>query len=188
MFEYNDERHEYKFDGVILPSVTQVLPKFDFHCSAAVLEAARVEGIDNHSKIKMYLDTGENFDDAYIVAFQKFILDNTDTLGKLKSYEQNLYSVKHKFAGCPDIVFENAIIDVKRNIYDARQHALQLAGYSILCSENQIAKNKIWLIAYHDGIDFKFKNVYNEYAETIFLELVRKWYIDKNVETYFNNF
>jgi hypothetical protein len=113
--------------------------------------------------------------------------ENKSLVGSIVMYEEPLFSIKHKFAGKPDAVFSKAIIDFKRSPGDTKIHALQLAGYHTLAKENHIAPaTKIWLILWFDGKKFKAKNVYDIRAENIFLQLVKKYYIDQEITSWMN--
>jgi hypothetical protein len=183
--------HEYNviIDGRIkrYPSVTQVLPPVDFHCTPEQLEAARVDGSTNHEMIKQYLDTGTTFGDEYLIEFNRFWHKNLSLFGILLQYETPLISESKGFGGTPDIVCSKCIIDVKRNFGNAKYHALQLAGYNTLVTDNKINKSvKKWYIVWRDknGL-FQIKNVFNDQATIIFLSLVRAWYINDAVKNYF---
>jgi hypothetical protein len=185
MNTYAPDTHEYYQGGILVPSVTQVLPSAKFWITPEQLETAREEGTDNHAKICMFYDAGrDTFGDPYLKDFM-FFLEEHPEFGSLLKWETPLYSAKHKFAGRPDIIYDNAIIDIKLTPGDLRRVALQLAGYSILARENKILTSKKWFMIWHDGKKFKLKNVYNDQAEAIFLSLVKRYWIDQATETYF---
>ena len=184
MNTFDQETHTYGINGVIVPSITQLLPKEDYYVSKEKLERMKQEGIDSHSMIKMFFDTGKTFDDPMLQALSKFLKENKLALGELLLYEKPLYSEKYLFAGTPDAVFENGIIDFKRSFSDKKRHALQLAGQSILAKENSITKTKRHFITWYDGEMFKYKNVYNSEAENIFLLLVKDHYIGQSINKY----
>ena len=184
MFEYNDERHEYKIDGEIVPSVTQIIPDQQFYCTPEQLEAARVEGNDNHSLIKMYFDTRDTFGIQYLIDFKKWLNDNKEMLGELILYERPLPSKKMMFAGTPDIFLEKANVDVKRSLGNLRYHALQIAGYNILRKEHNIKPSKKWLILWHNGEKFQMKNCYNPQAGGMFKSLLLKNRIEQEYKKY----
>ena len=191
-FEFDAENHVYKLDGEKLPSVTEVLPKQKFWCSPDQLEAARQEGEDNHNLIRMFFDSdGDTFGEDMLIDLKEWLKKNKGIIGDLIQYESPLFSAKNKFAGIPDAVFKNAIVDFKRSRGDAKRLSLQLAGYSILAKENKIIKkSKNWLIVYRTKTGFRSMNINEsgimEQAEDIFLDLVRKWHIDNRVNNYFN--
>ena len=91
------------------------------------------------------------------------------------------------FAGTPDAIFENAIIDWKRQPGNSKIHALQISAQHLLALKDKIIKPcKKWLVVWYDKESGKFKsrNVYNDIAEQIFIGIVKKYYIDLSVENY----
>ena len=185
MLQYDDNKHEYRYKGVVIPSVTQVLPKIDFHMSESKLEVKRLEGKDTHSKIKMFFDTGDDFNDPFLMMLGVWMKTNKKLTGKLVQHEGQLFSKKHLFGGTPDMVFEEALVDWKSSLYAPKHFSLQLAGYNILTSENKvIGKTKKWIILYPDGGVIKMKNVYNSLAEDVFIASVRKWQLERTIENY----
>lgn len=184
MLEYDDKTHEYKVDGVIVPSVTQLLPKQNFFVTAEILDKLAMEGSTNHEMLRLYHETGNTMGDSYLLQFDSFMKENEKKFGRLLMYESPLHSKKLNFAGTPDMIFEKAIVDLKRTKGDKKYQSLQLAGYSILAHENGFSKNKNQYIMYMDNGKFKLVNVYNDMAEDIFISLVKKYYIEKVVNQY----
>lgn len=181
---FDPDAHIYTADGVAVPSVTQLLPEQDFHCTIEQLETARLDGIERHSMMKMYNDTGKSYGDEFLIALDAWIATNAMITGKLIAYEVPLYSARHRYAGKPDMIFERAIVDLKRGPGNKKIHALQLAAYHLLAVENKIiGKNKMHLVIWHDG-DIKGRNVYDNQAEDIFLSLVKKYYISEGVDAW----
>jgi hypothetical protein len=189
MFEFDEKTHTYKNDGIIIPSVTQLIPKQNFHVSDERLQECATEGNVNHELIKLYFENDRNtFNEPYLIKFDEIMEVNKDMFGNFIFSEKPLYSEKHRFSGRPDLVFEKAIIDVKRGMGSKKHHSLQTVGYHLLTVENKIIKpNKLWIIAYEDEGRFKMKNVYDPQAEQIFLGLVKKYWIDQATEKYFKN-
>ena len=182
--KYDPEKHEYTLNDKRLFSVTEVLPKMDFHCSPERLEETHIYGVENHGMIKLFLDTGDTFDDPYIMAFSEWLDENYPVLGKLLYHEQPMLSIKHAFAGTPDIIFEKAIVDNKRSFGDKKIHALQLAGYYLLAREKGIKKTKTWLIISFTNGKFKARNVYDDRAENIFLACLNRYKNDQLIDSY----
>lgn len=176
------------------PSVTQILPKLEFFCTPEQLELARQEGQEDHSKIKMYWDTVHYFNndtlvqllknDEWLKKLNEFMLSQFSRWGNILQWEKRLFSEKYKFNGKSDMVFEDAIVDLKRSFINKNYHALQLTGYNILAKENKVTNTKNHIILWYDGTEFKFKNVYNSQAEDIFLALLKKYRIEQAVENY----
>lgn len=179
---YNPDTHEYYIDGVRVPSVTEIIPSPDFSfVSPEHLEQCRVEGEEDHSKIKMYLDTRDTFGDPYLQRFESFLKEHKEEFGKIVMYETPQFSEEHRFAGTPDIVFEHAILDLKRKPSNTKRHALQLAGYSLLVDG---AYPRDRYIVWDDGEKFHMRDVYKPVADDIFLQLVDRYYINQAYEEY----
>ena len=188
--KFDSGQHIYSFDGVVIPSVTQVLPEMQFYCTPERLEETRQEGEESHSMIKMFFDAGsqETFGDPMLEDLKKWLDENRSVVGEVVLYEKSLFSGKNRFAGSPDCIFQKAVVDFKRSRGDAKRHALQLAGYHLLSQENKIApKTKNWLIVYRTKTGFRCMNVYDEEAEKVFLLLVKGYWIDRAVQSYFKN-
>jgi len=186
--EYDAEKHEYKIDGVCVPSVTELLPVQNFFVSPERLEETRQQGQDNHDKIRLYYDSGcQTFGDPFIEEYHALIEEHKAGFGFLMFNEKILFSERYKFAGTPDTVYERALIDLKRTKGDEKIHALQLAGYSLLLQENGYGKIKKWFIIYGLNGKLKIKNVFNPQAEQIFLALRKRYDLNQIVETYLKN-
>lgn len=187
MLSFDADKHEYRVDGKLVPFVTSILPPAEFHVTPEQLEAARAEGENNHSLVKMFNDSGETLGLPFLETYARFLEEAKDAFGKLLLYETPLYSKKHGFAGTPDMVFESAIIDLKRTHGDGKRTALQLAGYHLLAGENKIiGKTKNWRELVITGDDYKLPpSCWNPYAEDIFIALVKRKQIDIAVENYF---
>ena len=181
----NRELHTYEWEGKPLPSVTQLLPEQTFYCTPEQLENARQQGTDTHDLIKMYWDTMDTFNEPTLIALEKWLAENSALVGKFVLAEEIMLSKKHQYAGTPDAVFKNCIIDFKRSRPNLKYTALQMAGYHIMLTENKTIKpTKNWLVLYQGKKGFLSVNVYNEQAEDIFLSLVQKYHIDKSVDNY----
>jgi len=180
----DEENHIYRVDGKIVPSVTQLLPKQDYFVSDEKLEECAADGSANHAAVKEMLDTGVSTC-GYTDAVKQFIEDMKDIIGDLLIYETPMYS-PDGFAGTPDMVFKNAIVDLKRSSGNIKIHALQLAGYQLLATQNNViepTKQHYILIANEDGT-YSISNVYHQYAIQTFKSLITKHKIDKSVEYY----
>lgn len=182
--KFDPVTHTYRVGGKILPSVTQLLPKQDYFVSDERLTECAEEGTANHAVVEDFHRTGISTC-GYTDAIKKFMKDHKKLIGGLVESEIKLASDKG-FAGCPDMLFERAVVDLKRSAGNKKIHALQLAGYHILAVENGIIKpTKLHyiLIAREDG-GYDVCNVYNLYSEVTFLSLLQRYKIDKAVEYY----
>lgn len=180
---YNPETHEYFIDERRVPSVTGIVPKTYFYCDPETLENARLEGIENHAYVKMYLDTGDTFGLQYLEIFKRFMEENPQ-LGPVVRYEEPLYSRKYRFAGTPDMEFQSALVDLKRTFGNSKYHALQLAGYAILTG----TKTRNWyiLVIDQEADTYKLTNVYDKYAIDIFKGLLQQHEFQRNFEIWRN--
>lgn len=167
-----------------MPSVTEIIPKPEFWCTPEQLEAARENGVEKHSLIKMYYDLGDTCDNQYLDDYNTMIKENRGQFGDFLVSEHSMYSKKYDFTGRPDVVYSDAIIDIKRNKGIEKIHSLQLAGYSILAKESGLGNIKKWFIAWHTGSKFKIQNVYDPQAIDIFIALRKKYDLDKAIENY----
>lgn len=185
MNKFEDKTHEYSMSGCHVPSVTQVLPPVAFYCTDEQLDLARDEGEQLHAKLEMYLDTGSTFLDEDLLEINEVFRANERYLGDHVAHEVSLYSEKHRFAGRPDVIFEKAIVDLKRTLVDERYTALQFAGYNILAKENKvISPTKKWYVLVKKSGKFKLINVYNDLATEMFLGCVKKFHIEQAINNY----
>ena len=144
MLEFNEDRHEYKWNGVIVPSVTQILkPLTDFgRVPPAILEHARQEGVAIHKMVELELDGDLDIHalppwmSPYYEAWRKFV---KDTGFQCVGSEVRLYHHKLSYAGTADLIGEMsnvkgvnglALIDIKRSLFAGAVIGLQLAGYA----------------------------------------------------------
>ena len=187
MLEYNDEKHEASYNGVAVPSVTTVLPKVNFYMPESELAIKRENGKERHEMVKLYLDTKHTYDDPFLIMIDEWLKSHKKLTGEMIHHEKKFFSKRHLFWGTPDMVFEDAIIDLKSTLYAPKIFALQMAGYAVLMKEHGLKKIKKWIVLYPSAdrsFTMKEKNVYNDKAEDVFIALVRKWHLEKTVELY----
>jgi hypothetical protein len=135
---FDPDIHQYTLDGVVLPSVTQVLQgvgliNFD-GIDPQILQQAADFGTQVH-RMTALDDIGDldeqSLDDnlkPYLDAWRRF-------RGGMKfdAIEQPLCHPGYVLAGCPDRIAGNTIIDIKTSGASVPQWVgLQLSGYSIL--------------------------------------------------------
>jgi hypothetical protein len=109
MLTFNPERHEYRWNGQVVPSVTQVLePLSDYSMvPAAVLERKKQIGLAVHAAIE--LDLKGDLDEStihpawegYFHGWRKF---KEQSGFVVESTEQRVFSEKYRFAGTLDLV------------------------------------------------------------------------------------
>ncbi|MBE7411374.1 MAG: hypothetical protein L6Q54_11485 [Leptospiraceae bacterium] len=186
--EYNAQEHEYKIDGKVVPSVTQLLPfkKSDF-VSEEDIEFARQEGIYIHDCINVWNTTKTVQDETIIEPYLKFLDEAKRMFGKLVLHETQIGSDNPKFAGTPDLVFEDAIVDIKRTFHSRKIHALQCSAYGYLAAKNKVikkTKNHLILVINKEDCDFRTHFVYDAQAEPMFISLVHSWHSERQLVKY----
>ena len=150
MLTFNEERHEYQWGGVVVPSVTQVLKgltSYD-HIPPDTLERARQEGTAVHYMVEcackgIEVDLPEWMNGRW-VAWQRFCVEADFDVWLSEHLD---YHRAMRFAGTMDLVGEikglkkdfcgPAIIDVKRSFYGGPAIGLQIAGYRLLLEQDK---------------------------------------------------
>lgn len=125
-------KHEYSVDGVIYPSVTQILQSLRFidysMVKKGVLDATSERGQTVHKIIELY-ELGEldesTIDPALRGYFDSYLALNIPRPDKV---ELALFNHAWNYAGTPDQLYENGINDIKTGKKHPA-HGLQLAGY-----------------------------------------------------------
>jgi hypothetical protein len=181
---FDENKHEYKFDGIIIPSVTQIIgdifPISDFiskdllkekadlgkkiHSTTELYDRGTLDVDKLHPILKAYLDSWVKFRKDFNVQFD---LDSFS-----EQIETLLYHSVYKFAGrvdrIPFVDKERCIIDIKSGM-EQKTHALQTAAYAMLA--NQLLDRK-----------FKIKKRYAVYlSETGYKVIEHKNTNDENV-------
>lgn len=134
---FNAERHEYKIDGVIVPSVTQILSAvglydYDF-VSRETLDVAAERGRIVHQYCEWYergvLDQSsidpelQGYFDAYLAAKNHGVIPTPDLI------EHRVGSQKYRYAGTLDQFFDGGWInDIKTGVRGP-EHGLQDSAY-----------------------------------------------------------
>lgn len=141
MFTFNDETHTYFWNGVPVPSVTQILQAEGYIDDRYYNEAARIRGTYVHVACQ-YLDEGgldtENLDPIiipYLSAYERF---KQEARFVPELIEVQRYSETYRFAGTFDRIGEldgrEVLIDLKTGAKDD-WHGLQLAAYTTLIDQ-----------------------------------------------------
>jgi hypothetical protein len=167
---FDEDSHTYYVNGKVLPSVTKIIPKQNFFMSPERLESCRLDGIENHKRLEEYFNCktkkGNSAIDSFISQHPEF--------GKFIGSEVLLWS-KLGYAGTADLLFENAVVDLKRSVGDKKIHALQLAGYHRAAFEHGLInrnKNHYIIVIGKNGKLIQ-KNVWNMHSDNIFLSCIK---------------
>ena len=143
--EFDPEKHIYRLDGVVVPSVTQIMESAGLSqrplCDLETLEIARQRGVAVHKAINIICGGQEpqGVDpriEGYVRAFRAFMQESRF---KVIRSEIVLASERHRYAGTADLVgwwgSDRALVDVKTG-QPSPLVAVQLAGYRMLWREN----------------------------------------------------
>jgi len=158
---YRDDIHEYRIDGVVVPSVTQIIKEAGFSdysmVPAPILKAAQKFGKAVHSATELW-DKGildvESLSAPlvpYLEAWKKFRTDYNPVINEI---ELKLGSEKWRFAGTIDriITLNGAgILDLKSGFEFIPATAIQTGGYGILAKEKYKIKFRMGLLLKPDG-------------------------------------
>lgn len=183
MLTFNEDLHEYRQDGFVIPSVTAILADYmkvniggyDYHVNrhtgqaipSSVMEEAAAKGTDIH-KCCQFINQGGLDWDALDPLYQKPAKEYERWLSlyspKIIGCEVMVYSVRYGFAGTIDIVAEfqglRWIIDIKTGASCSvgAQTAAYLQAY---CEQEKYhgltARGVLWLPK--DGKPHKFERL-----------------------------
>lgn len=136
---FDGSSHTYRYNGVVVPSVTGILKSTGFIPDCQWVEDYHLEkGRYVHLACELY-DLGKldyaSVDSAIEPYLQSYIrFRELSTNITIKAVEERVYSASWGFAGTLDreIIINGrpAILDLKSGVF-AKWHQLQLAGYSI---------------------------------------------------------
>lgn len=146
--QFKSANHQYVLDGMVIPSVTQVLDllsPFD-HVPPQMLEEARLRGTLVH-KLTEVADRGEPWQDdadetalsGYIEAWEAFKRENSVVI---LASEQRVYHTKYRYAGTFDrvVTLGTSLVPVVLDIKSGDLHneyALQTAAYAYAFNEGR---------------------------------------------------
>jgi len=141
--EFNEERHEYRINGRIVPSVTQILgdtfPGLYAGIPEHILMRRAQIGTAVHRAIELYLDSKLNVDSLHAevrplfeswLKWWRLVEDTAVTL-----YSERRFGSLLGYAGCDDwfgtIGLEEWEIDWKTTTAPKLTHQIQTAGYHV---------------------------------------------------------
>lgn len=165
MLTFDEPSHTYRWNDVVVPSVTQVLKpltSYD-HVKPDALERARQEGTAIHYMVecdckRIAIDLPD-WMKGHWEAWQKFV---AETGFECWASEQRGYHALYRYAGTMDLVGElkhlsltgPTLLDVKRSFYGGPTIGLQLAAYQKLLEQDKgfpKIKNRLALRLMADG-------------------------------------
>jgi hypothetical protein len=157
---FDAEKHEYRIDGRIVPSVTQVIQGV-FGSSPWWSEYHAEVGTALHGACHI-LNSGQEIDPASIddaiagrlAGYRKFLKD----LNPFVLYaEHQVYSGRNQFAGTIDMILEsNSVVtlaDIKSSYHPTAK--IQLGGYKILLDDAKIKIYNAVIVELHKSGEYK---------------------------------
>ena len=149
MLTFNEELHEYRLDGVVIPSVTTIISavglyEFDY-VSSETLEVAAERGTIIHRCIEWYeqgqLDES-SIDPELVGYFESYLKMKEAGLlpARPVEIEKRVCSKRFRYAGTLDQKYElDWINDIKTGM-PGPEHGLQLSAYWLAEHEDMLTK------------------------------------------------
>ena len=165
---FDDKYHEYRYDDVPVPSVTQILGDFeDVSCGiyrykrdvltgrlipAETMRIAAKFGTYVHKACALLLRNNLRWGSVppeyapILLSFEEWLDENPKVRERLIFVEEPMYSEKYQYAGTPDFGYKDGrghvIVDIKTGP-QRKTHGAQLAAYEELYRENNKPKATI---------------------------------------------
>lgn len=134
IFVYNRGLHTYTLDGKVLPSVTHILKHEGFIDDTWFTCDARERGLHvhlachYHDKETLDIEMLDEVLRPYVMAYAAF---KADTGFHVEQSGVPYYHPKYLYAGIPDKINVQTLIDIKTGVADQPWHGLQLAAYGL---------------------------------------------------------
>lgn len=132
---FDEAKHEYRFNGRLLLSTTQILQLAGIIDPTKYAPGAAQNGSEGHAACEMYDLMGEWPSDGkmrgYVTAWAAFQQHKGLKPGCWIAIEQPQCSEKFGFAGTPDRLGERLIVDIKCGVKE-RWHRIQSAAYALM--------------------------------------------------------
>lgn len=136
-----DKDHNYKVDGVSVPSRSEIIGYFfrdQYMPPQHILDYAAQKGTAIHKAIELY----ENDDLGHLPVWLEPYLEQWKLFrkchGNIVLIEKRLYSKKYHFCGTIDLIFSHGLLPDIKSGQKSIKHQLQTAMYSMLANENNI--------------------------------------------------
>lgn len=192
-FRFESEHHRYFLGEEEMPSLTRIIaPLNDFgNVNPAVLAAKAQAGTDIHLTIKLWLDG--TLDESSLAEGNKIALDlfvgwydNEQECGDVIEYEKPVYHHKLKYGTTPDLVFDEAIVEIKTRPYKKHIDPVQLVAQA-KCFPGFPPKS-LWVLSL-DIVERKytFQKAEHKQAWGMFRKLLDKYNSDREFETLLKN-
>lgn len=176
---FDPEKHQYFLNGLLLPSVTQILADMGFINRDFFTEQGKTRGSFVHLATELddkdELDE-ESLDDALLPYLTAWRLFKRESGLQIESIEKPVASGVYQFAGTLDRIgmlngHNESILDIKSGAVSSWV-GLQLAGYEI--AENK--KYKRYAVQLMDTGKYKLHQFNDRSDRQIFLSAVACWH------------
>ncbi len=178
--EFREEEHEYYYNGIRVPCVSDILTYFGLIDLKYVPKKMLEESMDFGSNMHKTCQLSDTDDLAkadlkakpYLEGWEMFKNNNSIKNSDFKVIEQPLYSKVWNFAGTPDRATEGHLYDIKTGC-SMPYHAIQTAFYQILLKENFNLKIKERCCVHLKPFGFKLEQHKNKSDISIAKSLVQ---------------
>lgn len=193
VFRFEPEGHKYYLGDEELPSFSSIAaPLDDFsQIHPATLKRRAEEGSNIHLTIKLWLD--KNLDEEKLSEGNKIAIelmsqffDSARPWGALVEWEKPVYHKTLKYATTPDLVFEEAIVDIKTRPYNKHKDPVQLIAQS-KCFPDFPPKS-LWILALDiENGKYALQRAEDKQAWGVFRKLLEKRKLDMEIESLLKN-
>jgi hypothetical protein len=191
MLTFNEEIHQYYWDGKPIPNVTSIikdLTSYDM-IQPGTLELARQKGVFVHKMVELWAlgQLGERGDQPEWIrpCYDEFLKFANDVGLKVLAPEKKIYHPIYKYAGTLDLRCTMrhkkgvGILDVKRSFMAGDVIGLQLAGYEGAENADKSQERIEWraAIRIHENHKYRLESYEDSNDWAVFIAcLVRyKW-------------
>lgn len=194
---FDEMSHTYVAEnGVKLPSVSAIVDTgkhFEFIPKDKQQEIM-ARGSILHQNIEYFVTTGDTAGDQVLEYFAQVYEEIQRMFGKYVTSEKPMAASYDDmaFAGKPDIVLENAVVEIKSSLGSAeRVYGMQLAAYGLLCKAHKVSKPDNYVICYRHNGKWAYKVLPKAFGgitlQDAFIAALSKYYYTKKLEQYLNS-
>ena len=194
-FRFDPIEHKYWLGDKEMPGVTKIIaPLNDFSMvNPDVLSKKAKSGSDIHLTVKLWLDNTldeSTLDEGNKIALDLvnawLISDDACQFGVLKEWEKPTYHEKLKYGTTPDLVFDEAVVELKTRAFKPYVDPVQLIAQARCLPE--WPPKSLWVL-FVDIVNRKtvLQNAENKHAWGMFRKLLEKWRYDREIETLIKN-
>lgn len=171
--DFNESRHEYRADGVIVPSVSRILEPLNglSGIPEGILQAASLRGTDVHTACDFFDDGTldmETVDHTVRPYLDAWIAFRKECGSRVIASEQVVFHSKLRYAGRLDRIVEidgkKIILDIKTTSAMKPAHGCQVYAYRAALSDMGVKTDGAACVYLHFDGTWTFK----EYNEAIY--------------------